>query len=123
MLDDFHALGFAVPIQAKSFLARFDPFAQDPFELIEVDHAFREDLWKCVAEAALDGLGEELGRRLARLPLSTLPTGNVFVIHLSGEDVTDPRDVTALREAIAARLRSAAPLPPRRGLFLRGRQR
>jgi hypothetical protein len=59
---------------------------------------------RTVAEAALDGLGEELGRRLARQPLSTLPTGDVFRIHLSGTDIAGARDVAALREAIAARV-------------------
>jgi hypothetical protein len=57
-----------------------------------------------VAEAALDGLGEELGRRLARLPVSVLPTGDVFRIDLRDLAIDDPRDVTALREAIALRL-------------------
>jgi len=59
-----------------------------------------------VAEAALSGLGEELGRRLARAPLSALPTGDVFRIDLRDLDVSDPRDVIALREAIALRLTS-----------------
>jgi len=59
---------------------------------------------RIVAVSALDGLGEELGRRLARLPLSTLPTGDVFHINLTGENISDARDVTALREAIATRL-------------------
>lgn len=57
-----------------------------------------------VAEAALEGLGEELGRRLARLPVSALPTGGVFHIDLHDLAVEDPRDVTALREAIALRM-------------------
>ena len=57
-----------------------------------------------VAEAALDGLGEELGRHLSRLPLSAMPTGDVFRIYLSGDDIGDHRDVTALREAIASRI-------------------
>lgn len=57
-----------------------------------------------VAEAALDGLGEELGRRLARVPVSSLPTGDVFRIDLRDLSVSDPRDVTALREAIALRV-------------------
>lgn len=57
-----------------------------------------------VAEAALDGFGEELGRHLARLPVSALPTSDVFRIDLSDLAVEDPRDVTALREAIALRL-------------------
>ena len=55
-----------------------------------------------VAEAALDGLGQELGRRLARTPLSTLPTGDVLRIDLRDFEVSDPRDVAALRDAIAA---------------------
>lgn len=57
-----------------------------------------------VAEAALDGLGEELGRRLARLPVSVLPTSDLFRVDLRDLVVADPRDVTALREAIALRL-------------------
>jgi hypothetical protein len=57
-----------------------------------------------VAEAALDGLGEELARHLARLPVSALPTSDIFRIDLSNLAVSDPRDVTALREAIALRL-------------------
>lgn len=57
-----------------------------------------------VAEAALAGLGEELGRRLARVPVSVLPTGDVFRIDLRDLAVGDPRDVSALREAIALRL-------------------
>ncbi len=57
-----------------------------------------------VAESALEGLGQELGRRLARTPLSTLPTGDVFRMDLRDLEVSDPRDVTALREAIALRL-------------------
>ena len=57
-----------------------------------------------VAEAALDGLGQELGRRLARAPVSALPTGDVFCIDMHDLDISDPRDVTALREAIALRL-------------------
>ena len=56
------------------------------------------------AEAALDGLGEALGRHLARLPVSALPTGDVFRIDLRDLAIEDPRDVTALREAIALRL-------------------
>ncbi|MEM0921573.1 MAG: hypothetical protein AAGI13_00905 [Pseudomonadota bacterium] len=59
---------------------------------------------RMVAEAALDGMGEELGRHLARLPVSTLPTGDVFRIRLDGADMADPRDVTALREAIAQQI-------------------
>lgn len=57
-----------------------------------------------LAEAALDGLGEELARRLARLPVSALPTGDLFHIDLRDLEVEDPRDLTALREAIALRL-------------------
>ncbi len=57
-----------------------------------------------VAEAALDGLGEELGRRLARTPLSALPQGDIFRIDLRDLQLGDQRDVTALREAIALRL-------------------
>lgn len=56
---------------------------------------------RVVAEAALDGMGEELGRHLARLPFSSLPTGDVFRIRLDDIDMADARDVTALREAIA----------------------
>lgn len=57
-----------------------------------------------IAEAALDGLGEELGRHLARLPVSALPTGDVFRIDLRDLAIEDPRDVAALREAIALRV-------------------
>ena len=57
-----------------------------------------------VADAALDGLGEELGRRLAREAVSALPTGDIFRIDLRDLEISDPRDVTALREAIATRL-------------------
>ena len=57
-----------------------------------------------VAEAALDGLGEELGRRLARTPIAALPTGDIFRIDLRDLELGDQRDVTALREAIALRL-------------------
>lgn len=60
-----------------------------------------------VAEAALGGLGQELGRRLARAPVSALPTGDVFSIDLRDLEVSDPRDVTALREAVALRLTAA----------------
>lgn len=59
---------------------------------------------RVVAQAALDGLGDELSRHLARLPLSTLPTASVFQIALDDLQVTDPRDMTALREAIALRI-------------------
>ena len=59
---------------------------------------------RVVAEAALDGLGAELSRRLARQPVSALPTGDVFRIHLADDEIADPRDITALREAIAARV-------------------
>lgn len=57
-----------------------------------------------VAEAALDGLGEELARRLARLPVSALPTRDIFRIDLRDLALADPRDITALREAIALRI-------------------
>lgn len=57
-----------------------------------------------IAEAALDGLGEALGRHLARVPVSALPSGDVFRIDLRDLAIEDPRDVTALREAIALRL-------------------
>lgn len=59
---------------------------------------------RIVAEAALDGMGDELSRHLARLPVSALPTGSVFQMRLDDIEITDPRDVTALREAIAVRL-------------------
>ena len=59
---------------------------------------------RIVAESALDGLGEELGRQLARLPLSTLPTGDVFHINLASQNIPDLRDTAALRQAIAARV-------------------
>ncbi len=57
-----------------------------------------------VAEAAMDGLGEALGRHLARRSVSTLPTVDVFRIDLRETGVSDPRDVAALREAIALRV-------------------
>jgi hypothetical protein len=57
-----------------------------------------------IAEAALDGLGEELGRRLARTPLSTMPTGSVFRIDLTRQEVSGAPDIAALRSAIAGRL-------------------
>jgi len=57
-----------------------------------------------VAEAAMDGLGEELGRRLARESISTLPTGDVFRIDIRDLKIADTRDVTAIRQAIAARV-------------------
>jgi hypothetical protein len=57
-----------------------------------------------VADAALDGLGEELGRRLARMPLTTLPTAEVIRIDLGREDLAEPDDIAALRAAIASRL-------------------
>jgi hypothetical protein len=57
-----------------------------------------------VAEAALDGLGQELTRRLARAPLSVMPTNDIFRIDMRGLNVADPRDAAALRDAIALRL-------------------
>ena len=57
-----------------------------------------------IAEAAMDGLGQELGRRLARTPLSTLPVADIGQIDLSGTDFSEHRDATALREAIAHRI-------------------
>lgn len=59
---------------------------------------------RIVAEAALDGMGDTLSRHLARLPVSVLPTGNVFQMRLDDIEITDPRDVTALRDAIAMRI-------------------
>jgi len=59
---------------------------------------------RIIAASALDGLGEELGRQLARLPVSTLPTGDVFHINLAGQNIRDLRNTTALRQAIAARI-------------------
>lgn len=59
---------------------------------------------RTVARAALDGMGDELTRHLARLPVSTLPTGPVTGLHLEPIEITDSRDVTALREAIATRI-------------------
>jgi hypothetical protein len=66
-----------------------------------------------VAAAALDGLGQELGRRLARTPLSTLPTADPFRVDLGREALTDPRDAAAVREALAGRI--VAGLIERRG--------
>jgi hypothetical protein len=57
-----------------------------------------------VAEAALDGLGEELGRHLAGLPVSALPTRDVRDVSLRGEERTNVRDAAALREALARRI-------------------
>lgn len=57
-----------------------------------------------VAEAALDGLGEELGRRLAWTPLSTLPKADLFRLDLRAEAPAVPFDAAALRAALAARI-------------------
>jgi len=57
-----------------------------------------------VAEEALAGLGEALALRLARTAPSTLPPADIFPRRLVAEDLPDPRDAAALRDAIAARI-------------------
>ena len=83
--------------------SRSSEHERDPHSLDQLSIRLR-GVSRGVAEAALDGMGEELGRHLARLPVSTLPTGDVFRIKLDGLEMADPRDVTALREAIAMRI-------------------
>lgn len=55
-----------------------------------------------VADAALDGFGEELRRQLARLPVSAFPRAGRVALDLGELEVAADTDARALREALAA---------------------
>lgn len=68
-----------------------------------------------VAAAALDGLGEALRQRLARTAVSSLPTSGAVRVSIGGEDLADPGDPAALRDALAARIVAGLGEARRRG--------